>query len=355
MHTLGAEFYLELHSLTAGRDVLGKKITVERHPIRYQIDLPTTPDSFTFDRVEPMRTKGESVADPREYDPSSAAVLYQGAGLVEIRLIRIWAAVDSDLTVDSHSWDDPASAAEASRIFNELYRGSLELARQFCMVTSVSLGQYWIEPSGEYPRIVNLAGLLDFTAMRSFGMKISTAGVLRIVTEESVMSSESLRMIGKMLDRVHEPLQSDEVLLGEAQHLIHSIPRPVAAPDRSTLLAAIALELRIKRVFQLFTSTIDARRHETYTHDRFLNLVKRNLMGADALAGRALAARVQSLFEARHLVAHDGTSIETANAKRHVATAREAFTVLQQLESDQRKLMTAISSALNAYIESQGS
>jgi hypothetical protein len=172
---IGCEFYVELDGLRCRREVLSRSITVQRGATRYKVDLPDGPDAFRFDRVGTPRIRGKA-PDPRDYEPTVALVEQGGPDLVDVRLIKITANVDSSLSAASFDIERSEDQESPDRVLADLYSGALQLARDLCDWVRLTLEQYWIEPSGRYSRVVNAIAPYDLTADRSFGFMIARRG-----------------------------------------------------------------------------------------------------------------------------------------------------------------------------------
>lgn len=344
MAVVGSIFYIEVHGLTAKREILGRSLTMKRGSIRYRIDLPETPNSFEFDRVGPTRVVQpnrdgyiqHSDPDPREYEPVVALVA-GGGDLVDIRLIRIVSNVDTTLSIESFDADDPTCLAAHDRLFSDLWTGALQLARDFCLWTALELDQYWIEPSGKYPRVVNLVSLIDVSTQRSFLYARGVADTLTVIDQGAALTAASLQRIGEALGNPGSP-EADEILLAEAWYLIRSLPALGSAPERATILAAVALEARVKRVLRFLEGDVKAasnqRRDDESPHQLFRRIVRIcNELGGQ----RTLRKRVQSLFEARNRIMHEVGPLGRSSAKIHVESARQAFALLRQIEDQRRR------------------
>jgi hypothetical protein len=331
---LGAEFYFEIHGILASPDVLGESLTLRRSGETWRIDLPSAPDSFQFTHV------GTRVDDPRSYSPT-VAVLRWSDSLVDIRLVRVMVNVESPLAAETYDDSDGLQRAAHHDLFFGLRQRAGDLVAELCERLRLDVGQDWIEPAGEYPRVVNLAGLVDIEAQQAFGGMYARAGRIHIV--DDLLTPESLRDLQGKLRK--GPLHADELLLAEAIYLVQA-EQPVG-PDRATLLAAIAVELRTKRLLQFLAEPdrvdmldllLDNPRDWSMSaHGLFHKAIPVMLRQEATEAHRALAKRVQHLFNVRNRLVHKGESVSGEDAKKYVQTARDVLTYMDSLtptESD---------------------
>ena len=336
MTLIGAEFYIEVHGILADQEVLGRSLQVIRNQEKFRIDLPASPDSFHFMHAGPPRAD-DSTVDPRQYAPTTA-VLNPTGSIVEIRLVRVVVNVEASLSV--YSYDHTVEAHR--RLYDELFYGlrsrATDVAGELCERLKLELGQHWIEPAGRYPRVVNMAGLIDLEAGKTFGQVVGSAGEILVVDPDVVLDASSLLRLQEKL--IGGPPQADELLLAEAKHLVKG-GQPVAF-DRATLLAAIAVELRTKRLLrslaypdrvEMLELLINNPNDWTMAaHGLFLKtlpvMLRQDHLGPEH---KALAKRLQRLFVSRNAIAHKGASVTNEAAIQHVETAWEAFKFMSGL------------------------
>jgi hypothetical protein len=333
---IGSEFYVELDELVCRREVLGSSLKLQRGEVRYLIEFPDRPDAFRFDHVAAPRIQGKP-PDPRDYD-RTVALVEQGGDMVDVRLVRIVANVESSLCATSFDRTSSEDQKAHDRLFHDLTSGALQLARDLCDWVRIIFEQVWIEPSGRYPRIVNAIALVDLTANRDFGSMIAPAGMVRIVDEDTVLDAAGLAKVRESLEQGAPA--PDELFLSEARYLLRS--QQVTGAERATLLAAIALEVRTKRALQAIADAA-----QLPLVDLLLENPRDWSLAAHALFHKALpvvagyslgkehadlSKRVQQLFTSRNALAHRGATIEASAAAEHVETAREAFAFLSALE-----------------------
>jgi hypothetical protein len=338
---IGSEFYVELDELVCGREVLGSSLKLQRGEIRYRIDFPDRPDAFQFSHVGQPRIHGKP-PDPRNYD-ATVALLEQGGDMVDVRLVRIVANVESSLSAESFDRTSSAHQKAHDALLHDLHSGALQLARDLCDWVRVIQQQVWIEPSGRYPRIVNAIALIDLTAKKDFGSMIASAGIVRIIDPDTVLDAAGLAKVQESLEQGAPA--PDELLLSEAQYLQRS--QQVTWAERATLLAAIALEVRTKRALQAIADATQLPLVDLLLqnpHDWSLAAHALFQKALPVVAGQALgqehadlSKRVQKLFTSRNALAHRGATIEASVAADHVETAREAFAFLSALEEQLAK------------------
>lgn len=336
MARLGAEIIVELGGLLVEREALGKSVTLRRgEGVAWRIDLPDAEDSFRFVRA---KMRGDE-SDPRNYDP--VCLVDSGRNsFVDVRMIRLVVNFDSGLSVTDYQPE--RDQGEHDETLQRRRDEALNIAADFCAAVRLEVGQHWVEPTGEFPKLVGPLGLVDLDASKTFGVLVAPAGVIRIVDSATLVTEESL---GHLEARLSDAaLQPEEILLSEALYLAESEQQRAA--DRATLLSAIAVELRTKRVLRLIVG--DSRQ-------KILELLLNNprdwSMAAHGLYAKALpefagndlgdghkesAKQVQRLFDARNRIAHRGDVVSVEDGKRHVAAARNAFAILQQVLDDAR-------------------
>lgn len=335
MSRIGAEFYVEVHGILADPEVLGKSFRVDREGIKFRIDFPEAEDAFEF-----IFVSGSGDSDPREYSPTKA-VVKQSESLVEIRLVRVVVNVESSLSAVTYDSSSDADKGQHDELLVDLRQRAENLAAQLGDLLRIEIDQYWVEPTGTYPRVVNMAGLIDIDAQQAFGHMLGKAGSIRVVDESSMVTAANLPRLTNRLNQ--GPLQADELLLAEAVYLANAA-QPVAA-DRATLIAAIAVELRTKRLLRriaqpdrvgildlLVNSPQD---WSMAAHSLFLKAIP-VFLGQDAPTPehKALAKRVQVLFRDRNGIVHRGESVSRDSSVKHVRTAAEAFAFLDGLDPE---------------------
>ncbi len=228
---IGAEFYIELHGFYCADNALGQQIIVRRDGAIFRIDIPESADAFTFMRVGEPQTEC-SAPDPRAYT-SNVALFKNSDNLVTIGIVRIVANADSALCADTFDRDDPVDMELFDREFNLLYRQATQLAQEFAERVAFQLYQDQIEPTGTYPKVLNLVELVDITVNRGFGISRGLAGVLSIIDPNAVVDASSLASVGAALAQ-EGPLAPDESLLVEARHVLRN--SHATSPQRATLL-----------------------------------------------------------------------------------------------------------------------
>jgi len=329
MSLIGAVFYIEVHGIMSDREVLGQSLNVVRESERLRIDFPEGPESFTFMHGGPPAAQG-AMPDPRDYTPTTA-VLDSGSRLVEIRLLKVVVSQDAPLSIDTWDEHDSADAALYQDVLLGMSQKATDLAGELCERLKLDLGQHWIEPAGTYPRVVNMAGLTDVQTGKSFGTFIGSAGSFRVLDPSTVLVPDSLPGLEEKL-RSGSP-DADELLLAEAKHVVET--EQAAAFNRATLLAAIAVELRTKRLLRtlagpdralLLELLLDNPNDWSMAAHRLFKKAIPQMLGRDmGPEHRALSKRVERLFVDRNLIAHKGASVSREGAVSHVDTAWEAF------------------------------
>lgn len=338
---IASQVFAEMDGLLCRREVLGRSITVQRGPTRYRVDFPDRPDAFNFSHVGPATTEG-STPDPRDYDPT-VALVERGGDFADVRLVRITANVESTLSVESFDPKRSADQEMHDQLLHEMRSGSLQLARDLCDWVRLHHEQFWIEPSGRFPRIVSSVELVDIDASRTFGIQIASAGQVLMIDDDALLDDAGLQRIESSLERGSP--YPDELFLGEACYLIGS--EQVSGPERATLLGAIAVELRVKRALQTIADPAQLMLLDLLLenpHDWTLSAHSMFKKALAVVAGRpmrpdhaSLSKRVQKLFESRNALAHRGATIDLSAAREHLQTARDAFEFLTELERQQAK------------------
>ncbi|MCG2802139.1 MAG: hypothetical protein L6311_08600, partial [Cellulomonas sp.] len=329
MALIGAEFYVEVDGIVVDPEVLGRSVTVSRGEERFRIDFPAGPDAFVISAVSgPFTQSGPP--DPREYTPS-AAVIEQSDNLATVRIVRVAVNATSALSAEGFASSASGQKDLHDQLLWELREKAVELVDELCARLNLDVDQRWIEPRGKYPRVLNLAGLVDLDASMAFGVMLGSAGSIRVLAAESVLNDASLERVARHLKE--GPPAADEMLLVEARHLVEAdFP---AAPERSVLMAAIGVELRTKRLLRSLARTSDQasaldlllghpRDWSMSVHGLFLKALP-VFVGAGAAEGLGqghidLSKRVQKLFASRNLIAHTGAAVTGAEAVLHVQT-----------------------------------
>jgi hypothetical protein len=256
---------------------------------------------------------------------------------VEFRLLRVVVWQDAQLSVET--WD-PENGAEHD-LYQDVFHGmrlkATQLAGELCERLKLDLGQHWIEPAGRYPRVVNMAGLMDVETGKSFRTSYGPTGSFRVFDPATILVSDSLPGIEEKL-RSGSP-NADEMLLAEAKHVVET--DQAAAFNRATLLAAIAVELRTKRLLRTLAGPDRAVLLELLinhpndwsmaAHRLFKKAIPEMLGRELGPEHRALSKRVERLFVDRNLIAHKGASVPREDAVSHVETAWAAFELMAAL------------------------
>lgn len=336
MTLIGAEFYVEVDGILARHDVLGSSLKVVRGGERFRIELPTDSDSFSFGYAS-LPTVGGGRSDPREYTPN-VAVLNESESLVRIRLVRVVVNIDAPLSIEGFQSSDPIQRELHDSILHALSDKATDIVGELCDRLNLEVNQDWIEPRGRYPRVVNMAGLIDLDAGMTFGTKIGRAGSLRVIDSDSILDASALTRLENSFEE--GALQADELLLAEARHLIEG--ESAVALERSVLLSAIAVELRTKRLLRRLAEPDLTRMVDLLLdnpnywsrspHGLFLKALP-VLLGVEDVGPehRALAKRVQRLFTSRNDIAHVGAPLTRNEAVEHVATAVDAFAFMKDI------------------------
>jgi hypothetical protein len=340
MTLIGAEFYVEVDGISASHDVLGSSLKVVRAGERFRIELPTDADSFSFGSVGPPTVDG-GPSDPREYAPT-VALLKESESSVQIRLVRVVVNIDAPLSVEGFRSLDPIQRELHDSILLALRDKATDIVSELCDRLNLEVNQHWIEPRGRYPRVVNMAGLIDLDAGMTFGTQIGNAGSFRVIDSDSILDASALTRLENSFEE--GALQADELLLAEARHLIEG--EFGVALERSVLLSAIAVELRIKRLLRRLAEPDLTRMVDLLLdnpndwsrspHGLFLKALP-VLLGVEDVGRehRALAKRVQRLFTSRNRIAHVGASLTRNEAVEHVATAVDAFGFMKDISQSQ--------------------
>lgn len=337
MALIGAEFYVEVDGIVVDPEILGRSITIPRGDERFRIDFPAGADAFAFPTVGGV-VSSAGPADPREYTPT-ASVVEQSESLAEVRIVRVAVNAPAALTIEGFVSSAPGQRELHDQLLRELSVKAVELVDELCARLNLDVQQRWIAPRGKYPRVVNMAGLVDLDASMTFGITQGSAGSIRALAEESVLNDATLaRVAGRLKEG---PPAADEMLLVEARHLVEAdFP---AAPERSVLLAAIGVELRTKRLLRALANTPEqasaldlllSRDWSMSVHGLFLKALPVFAGAGQGGLGQEhvnLAKRVQRLFTSRNLIAHTGAVVTRADALLHVQTASDAFAVMDDL------------------------
>lgn len=328
---LGLRCYIELDGMLVSPSLLGQSITVKQHPWAYGIELPTEPDSFTFDR---MALQGPE--DEREYEATRCYIGDPGQGFVEIRIV----CVVVNATFEAFDRQSPKYQAWAASRFHDLRRKAIDAVRN--LNTSLRLhGQPQIEPSGRFPRILNMMRMVEIEGdeARPFNWMMGSGPQIRLIDDDEILDAEQL-------ESVREDLQQDrsswvgESLVSEALHLAES--EQVSAPAQATLIAAMGVEVHTKDVLRHLVENDgrepvldlllnNPRDWSASAHSLFQKALPTVAARDLGPAHKDLSKRVQKLFDARNGVAHKGATLTRDDAKVHVTTARDAVYFLRTL------------------------
>ncbi len=328
MTVIGMQVVCELDGVSASPDVLGEKFNVTLPTgERFQIQLPTDDKCFQFIFAGPAAGE-HSTVDPRHYEPTTALVRH-GTDLVTIRLIQILVNVDAQLTAADSGPGGPSEAA-ADALLCDLMAKVLDVARLFNDWVRTSVGQHWIAPNGEFPRIVSACRLIDIDAgNRQFPSMIAKSGTIHILDPETILDNAKLNHVRSQIANA-EPPPLDALVLAEARYLLSSL-----APDRAILIAALAVELRSKRTLR--TCATEAQRPLVDTlldNPRDWSVAAAALLdkGFSATVGRSLKVddrdlykAVDVLFQHRNAVAHRGETFDMPTANVDVNAAVRVF------------------------------
>lgn len=328
MTLLGAAFTIEIAGILVARDVLGQALTFRASGGAWKIKFPAEPGDFRPAWARPAQQD----LDPREYNP--IAVIDDGGSLVEVRLVEVWVNFEHD-RLSAKTFDAARDGQEYQGLLFRYEAEALGFVSDVCARLRLAHGQHWIEPAGRYPRSVGALDLVDLDTQRRFPVHLFRAGSMRVIADP--LTAGDLPNLEKTLRQGR--IDPEELLLSEAVYLARESP----APDRATLLAAIAVELRTKRVLRrlagpgraaLLDLLLESPRDWSMSaHGLFLKAVH-EFAGTTADAEyRATAKRVQALFTARNSFAHKGTPVSVEDGVAHVETALAAFKCLDAVLS----------------------
>jgi len=339
MPTIAAVFFVEIHGIHTTPGMLGADLTIKRSTWAATVSFPSGPDSFGDMKVVSLSPQPGQVADPRDYDRTPAVV---GAveRLPEVRVVRVLVNVEGQLDITTWDPDVPADMEAYDAAFSEMRGRALEVVSELCQRVNLAFNQTWIEPPGAYPRILNLAQLIDAESRTMFRVGFGPAMGFRVVAPEQLLDARAIERVKIELNQ--GPMHPEELLLAEAKHVANS--RWAAAPERATLLGAIAVELRSKRVLREIAGPERLDMLELLLeHPRDWSMSAHGLFAKaiPTFAGvpasdeyRAVAKGVKSLFEDRNRIAHRGASICVARAREHLAAAQAAFTQMDKVVQD---------------------
>jgi len=335
MTLLGAAFTIEVDELLVGRDMLGEKVTAKLGEDVWQIQFPSGPDDFPRGRA----TGHSDPPDPREAAP--VALLDSGGSMVDVRLIELLVNFPYDGVMTADGFVPDRDHDEHYRLVKEYEQKALNIVSDLCANLRLSHRQPWIEPSGQYPKTASALSLIDVEAGRYFPVQILSAPRIRIVERTAPLEAADIPDLRAAVEK--GSLDPEQLLLSEAIYLAWDSPR--ASPDRATLLAAIAVELRTKRTLANLAGTDRAGEAD-------LLIVS---MSAHGLFQRAVplfagvepdpdyaqtAGKVQKLLEARNMIAHRGKAIAADEAREHIKTATAAFACLEGISAQQSEVHT---------------
>ena len=151
---MAVECYVELAGIRVDPSILGRSVTVKRADWAYRIDFPEEPESFTFSRA--------TSPDERDYQVTRSYIGDPERGFVEIRIVRIVVNAMQSLPDGALDRHNPDHDGWAHNVFFDLRQRALDAA---CDLTDLVRlpGQPTIEPTGRYPRILNLAQLVELS------------------------------------------------------------------------------------------------------------------------------------------------------------------------------------------------
>ncbi len=317
MTLLGAAFTIEVDGILVDRDMLGEKLAFKADEDVWQILFPSRVDDFSLQRaLAPDRD-----LDPREYEP--VALVDHGGSMVEIRLVEVAVNFSYVGGLAVESYDSKRDYDEWDRVVKKYERQALAIVSDLCANLRLSFKQPWIEPNGRFPASVNALTLSDLDSGKAFPVLAMRGPTINIVERSAPLALADLPNLGATLAKGR--LAPEQLLLSEAVYLAHDTPR--LAPDRATLLAAIAVELHTKRTLSDLAGTERAAVADLLivsmsAHGLFLDAVPL-FAGLDPDANyTATARKVQKLFSTRNRIAHRGADIPADQAREHVQTPR---------------------------------
>jgi hypothetical protein len=316
MVMLGCALYFEMEGVAVLADALGSSATFTRDGMVLRLDLPKEPDEFKFGRVE---VHGQ--VDPRVYDPT-VALIPRSDDLIEVRLVRVVVNVEADI--------DPDDADADNELLQRVIGVASTLTSDFSAWVWVH-GQVWNQPTGEFPRLVSDAQLVDVERSVSLRTRLFQGLRIAILPKEPLLSASAFRALASKAES--GPPSVAELLLAEAQHYLWNPAKP--APDRAILIAAIALETRVKKVLRE-CAPVDRRELVEALignpRDYSMALVELFHTVMHGAVGRSLNEespdtfkQVRKLVEARNGIVHRGETKTAEEARGFVDAAVSAF------------------------------
>jgi hypothetical protein len=184
---------------------------------------------------------------------------------------------------------------------------------------------------------VQLVDITDKNKIEGFSLVMSAT--IRVLAAGTTCTVDGLAALEEAM-RTRVSPTAEDLLLADAQHFVH-YGSGATEGDRAVLLAAIAVEVRIRRTLRTLATpsqgalvellVANPRDWSLSAHSCFskgIPAVYQRDLGAEF---KELGRKVQSLFEARNKVAHMGTPVSHDKATEHVRTAGRALRFLDDL------------------------
>jgi hypothetical protein len=280
--------------------------------------------------TRPLWVKGTTLATTRR-----RSHLVDRGSYAVVRQVRVVANVNI-----AEPWDPSDEFSGEEVVLNRLRALSTQAVTDLCNWTRLLIGQDWMEPPGKYPDLVSTSELLDISDANNIrGYSLVTSGTILVLPEGTICTGDGLAAVDAAM-RLRGSPTAEDLLLADAQHLVHYGPGATDS-DRAVLLAAIAVEVRIKRTLRAVATASHAplvellianpRDWSLSAHSFFTKAMPAVCQRELGEEFSELGRKVQSLFEDRNKVAHVGSTIAHERATEHVDTAGRALRLLNDL------------------------
>ena len=318
---------------------MGQSVTVKRDVYSFVISIPEAEDEYKYSKITvPPRD------DDRDPPPSSVSFVQSPSdSFITLRIIKILLNFKADISVATYveGRDEPT----LQMVFMTMWEHANSVAREFMDFVRIDSNQYWIEPNGRLPRVLNIVELIDATDEPPWklGFAIGLAsGSFRAIDGTEIMDQPKLDAIGQAMQD-GRGLHAGELLVNEARYIFDS--EQVTAPERSTLVGAMGVEVFTKYVLRTIASPAqlplvellleNPRDWSMAAHGLFLKGLEQIAQRDLGQSHKDMSKRVAKLFEARNRVVHRGEAVDRADARIHVQTAVEAMAFLREILAEE--------------------
>jgi hypothetical protein len=328
MAKLRAEFHFAVNDLLVAREALGATVEFERNGYRVRVKFPAHDKEFfpRWNDIESIAIGGDwsgVVGDPRQ----------------RVNVLIVQVAVFGEGPVSAKDFEGAPEARPTSRAI-EYFQKTFLVAQAVCaeLIDWARVrGQVWLGLHGQHPERIGIDSLIDDDTDRRLPVGFHTLEV-RESPPESAIDPAFISSLDQLLNDGRPPLPIAETFLADALHFAWA---RLADLQRAVLLAAIACEVKVKRVLRDKTTPgilpmldvlLENPRDWSLAAAALFDKAMRAALGHSLKdEHRDLFKRIDNLFRLRNGIAHRGQRPSSPEANEAVAAARKVFEWLDAL------------------------